>query len=140
MNFWFWAILILVCVFTYYVYKGYKGDEDTTKVEKETPQEKRLEVERTKTYYCKMCGKKNATEHKVGPMNFYVCSQNCANILYNSVVAKGISQSPRVMVNGNTGKTDIYASAAYFCYWCGSNMGTEFTRECLACGGVQEIK
>ena len=76
-------------------------------------------------------------------MNFHVCSQNCANILYNSVVAKGISKSQRVMVSGNVNnvknQTDLYASKSYFCYWCGSNMGTEFTRECLVCGGINKL-
>jgi hypothetical protein len=109
----------------------------------EIPRARRAEAEQSKTYYCRVCGKKNATEHEVGPMTYYVCSKNCATILYNSVVAKAMSGYGSVFVAGDashhSSQTSKYASVASCCNWCGSNIGTETVMECASCGGVQLI-
>jgi hypothetical protein len=106
--------------------------------------QKRIETEKSKTYYCRMCGRKNATEHDVGPMKFYVCSQNCANLLYNSVISKALGGFRNVMVHGNANnfrdQINKHASISYFCNLCGSKMGIDTTGNCPKCGGVQLIR
>lgn len=93
--------------------------------------------------YCKMCGKKNVRKFRFpGPDIKYLCSQNCADLLHNSVVASALAGYKSVAVIGNSqhfhGMTSAYSSLPYFCYWCGQNMGGKMYGICKKCGFQQE--
>jgi len=66
-------------------------------------------------FYCRMCGKKNASAFKVGPMEFFLCSQTCANRLSKTVVRRGMS------MYGNMAnlRAQLPEKDAYYCMWCG---------------------
>jgi hypothetical protein len=107
-----------------------------------SPKEKRLQTEQTKDYYCRACkNNKNVKEHAVGPLKYFLCSQSCADTIYNRIIAQNLGRYKKVFVHGNEvsyqSKLDKHASGTDFCNWCGSALSDESTKECPECGGVQ---